>query len=476
MVTSTAIAISNHLLSVVVAEVIVVILYNLKRDRMLSMFTESSPRQSYVSIIGSAIPLLLAIALLSPATIVDVEALSAVLVAPPPKNNVVAITHAAGRMGKVLALQLREDAALRYQSRKINDSEDGGDEESNEKDDNNMEAHLPKIRAIVRSEKEAYSVKCDLGGMKTESGSIAQPIALDWLETIIIESSLEADERSARLQTAFEGCRAAILCDASHNELVWTEECDLDDDNTDHNSNNCGFSMVVPASENEDLSKRLLEEIDATSSSKTLEHVVLRSTMGLAVARAAETHRLYMQQQQQPVVPLEVDVDWEALARAMGGEAALAGPRMAEKAFRKLADICPNRKHTILRLGALTDDAGMVPLVFGNNDSILIKTTDDGTKNYRPPILSRADAARVSTTLVRNESDDDNDNDDDIEYNGSISGKNNLLTIDCAWHPTYGRDSVGREETVSAAARQDLKHAVFEAVPDGHEAATMSRR
>ena len=464
---SSASVISKYFLSVIVAEVIVVIFYNLKRDRMFSIFSDSSPspRRSYVSVIGSAIPLMLAIALLSPTTIVNVvEGLSAVA---PPKNNVVAITHAAGRMGKVLALQLREDAALRYRSRPKINGDDGNDEESNGDNDNDdMEAHLPKIRAIVRSEKEAYSVKCDLGGMKTESGNVAQPIALDWLETIVIDASLEADERSAKLQTAFEGCRAAILCDSSHNELVWTEECDVDNIDT-----NCGFSMVVPDSDNEDISKRLLEEIDATSSSKTLEHVVLRSTMGLAVARAAEAHRLYMKMQ--PVVPLEPDVDWEALARAMGGEAALAGPRMAEKVFRKLSDVCPNRQHTILRLGALTDDAGMVPLVFGNNDSILIKTTDDGTLNHRPPILSRADAARVSTALVRDESDEHDDEfDDDAVVVGSVSG--NLLTVDCAWHPTFGRDSVGREETVSKAARQDLMQAIFEALPDTQKAATIS--
>ena len=465
MAMSSASAISKYFLSLIVAEVIIVILYNLKPDRMFTIFSDSSPppRRSYVSVIGSAIPLLLSIALLSPSICtVNVEALSAVA---PPKNNVVAITHAAGRMGKVLALQLREDAALRYKSRpRIND-DDGDDEESNDNDD--MEAHLPKIRAIVRSEKEAYSVKCDLGGMKTESGNIAQPIALDWLETIVIDASLEADERSAMLQTAFEGCRAAILCDSSHNELIWTEECGVDNTDT-----SCGFSMVVPDSDNKDISKRLLEEIDATSSSKTLEHVVLRSTMGLDVARAAEAHRLYMKQE--PVVPTETDVDWEALARAMGGEAALAGPRMAEMVFRKLADVCPNRQHTILRLGALTDDAGMVPLVFGNNDSILIKTTDDGTTNHRPPILSRADAARVSTALVRDENDEHDDEfDDDAVVVGSVSS--NLLTVDCAWHPTFGRDSVGREETVSKAARQDLMQAIFEALPDTQKAATITR-
>lgn len=436
----TAISLSNHFLSFVVAEVIAVIVYNLKSHGMFCVSNlRQQQRRPCVNVIGSVIPFMLAIALISPTSIV--EALSAVA---PPKNNVIAITHAAGRMGKVLALQLREDAALRYQSTKVDDE---AETEGNNCPD---EAYLPKIRAIVRSESEAYAVKCDLGGMKMIGGS-AQPIALDWLETIIIDSE---DERSAKLKDAFEGCRAAILCDASHNELVWTEECDVEDINMDY----CGFAMIVPASESRDLSKRLLEEIDATSYSSTLEHVVLRSTMGLAVAQAAQAQRLYMEQQ--PLLPFEGDVDWEALARAMGGEAALVGPREAEKVFHRLAETCSsNRRHTILRLGALTDDAGMVPLVFGSNDSILIKT-DDGTNNFRPPILSRADAARVSTVLVR---------EDDNESLAAPWGNGNLLTVDCAWNYAYGRDSVGREEIVSKAARQDLKHDIFQAVPMGQE-------
>jgi len=302
----------------------------------------------------------------------------------------------------------------------------------------------------VRSEKEAFAVQCDLGGMKMVSGAAAQPIKVDWLETIVIDAELDAGERTLKLREAFEGCKAAILCDSSHNELVWTEECDVGDIETDYN--NCGFAMVVPASDSKDLSRRLLQEIDATSHSTTLEHVVLRSTMGLAVAKAAEAQRLEFEQK--TVIPLKSDINWEALARAMGGEKALVGPRMAEEAFTRLAEICPNRRHTILRLGALTDDAGLVPLVFGSNDSILIKTMDDGQTNFRPPILSRNDAARVSTVMVRNE----NDKDVCSTYKGS-----NLLTVDCAWHPKYGRESVGREETISHAARQDLQEDIIHA-------------
>ena len=399
--------------------------------------------------------LLLALGVLSPTTS---NALSSVA---PPKNNVIAITHASGRMGKLLALQLREDASNRYQSRIQNTEDDtdaSGDEETKK---NDMEEHLPRIRAIVRSDQEAYSVRCDLGGMKMVGGA-AQPMPCDWLETVVVDhSKLDGSQREELLRTAFEGCKAAVLCDASHNELVWTEECSFEENENGSTESNedCGFRVVVPASESRDLSKRLLEEIDATKHSTTLEHVVLRSTMGLAVSEAARAHDLYLQQQ--PAIPMEPGVDWRALANAMGGEAALSGPRTAETAFGLVANAKStpkSRKHTVLRLGALTDDPGMVPLVFGRKDSILIKTADDGTQNYKPPILSRSDAARISVMLVR--SDDENN------INGSDNINNDLLTIDCAWHPSYGRDSVGREEVVSAAARQNLDiRAILEAIP-----------
>ena len=128
----------------------------------------------------------------------------------------------------------------------------------------------------------------------------------------------------------------------------------------------------------------------------------------------------------------------EEAALAMGGEAALAGPRKAEEALRS-----SGIDHTILRLGALTDDAGMVPLIFGIDDAILERRIDS-TNTRRPPILSRSDAARVSAFLLKEAS--------------SFKG----LTVDCSWHPKYGRSSVGSEEAISAAGRQDLKEAVIE--------------
>ena len=304
--------------------------------------------------------------------------LSLALVAPP-GNNIIAITHAAGRMGKALALQIREDAVL------------SGTTPLEE---------LPKIRAIVRSESEAMAVKCDLGGVKMEGGTMT-PIPLSWLETVVVEDC----ENMELLQSAFEGSGCAILCDASHNEIIWK-----DDTNNKDGEGTCSIS--VPMAENNALSKRLLAEIEAASSCTTLRHVVLRSSMGLSVGVSKEA------------------------ANSMGGEAALAGPREAEKALT-----ASGLDYTILRLGALTDDGGNVPLIFGVKDSILEKRLDS-TTSQRPPILSRADAARACTFLLKERS--------------AFKG----LIIDCAWHPKYGRSSVGSEEAVNAAGRQDLNKAI----------------
>ena len=62
------------------------------------------------------------------------------------------------------------------------------------------------------------------------------------------------------------------------------------------------------------------------------------------------------------------------------------------------------------------NDAGMVPLIFGKDDSILLKRVD-GTSTRRPPIISRAEAARLSTFLSQDAD--------------GFKGK----TIDCSWHP-----------------------------------------
>lgn len=301
----------------------------------------------------------------------------------PPSPPVFVVTHAAGRMGKLLALQIKEDAEIQ-----------GRD--------------APRIRAVVRSEEEARSVRCDLGGMRM-SGGRAEPVPLDWLDVVVVEGVREGagGGPSRELRDAFDGADYAVLCDAAHNEIVWSAA-----DGGGGDEEVC--SVAVPAVESRDLSERLLAEIDAAAASPTLRHVLLRSSMGLAAGADSRA------------------------GAAMGGAVALDGPCRAEEALRR-----SRLDHTILRLGALTDDPGMVPLMFGRDDSILLKRIDTATASVRPPIMSRADAARVSTFLLK-ETD-------------ALKG----MTIDCSWHPKFGRNSVGTEEAIQAASRQDLKRDIL---------------
>merc|ERR1712238_607343 len=87
--------------------------------------------------------------------------------------------------------------------------------------------------------------------------------------------------------------------------------------------------------------------IDAASYSSSLEHVILRSTTGLAVSKAAAVYRMYVKQSSGVGgIPVESVLDWDALATTMGGEAAIAGARNAERAFRKMAEERNNNNKT----------------------------------------------------------------------------------------------------------------------------------
>jgi len=304
-------------------------------------------------------------------------------------KKIVVITHAAGRMGKLLALQIHEDPDLDYDT----------------------------VRAVCRTKDEAYNVECDLGGIIME-GSVPKPIPCDWLETVVVVQ--DEDDELVNLKTVFEGASAAVLCDASHNELVWE-----DDENE--------FRVNVPAGEEEEqnaLSSRLLKEIDAASLSTTLDRVVLRSSMGLATTTTASsdttTHN-----------------NAAVVQAMMGGEVALSGPRLAEAQLKESSSSSNNnngRSYVILRLGALTDDPGMVPLVFdGTGNDALLFQRDDGATTLHPPVLSRADAARVSKHLLKK------------PWFGP-----QFCTLDCAWKSKFGRNSAGTEEAILAAAHQNL--------------------
>merc|ERR1719401_574461 len=160
-----------------------------------------------------------------------------------PVKEVFVITHAAGRMGKLLALQIKEDAEIEGRQ-------------------------IPTIRAVVRSEAEAMSVKCDLGGMSLAGGT-ATPNPLDWLETVVVDADVGSAALGSALVAAFEGATYACLCSEAHNEMVWDED-------------DGGCAIRVPAAESRDLSARLLAEIDAAARSPTLRHTLLRSSMGLS--------------------------------------------------------------------------------------------------------------------------------------------------------------------------------------------------
>jgi len=299
------------------------------------------------------------------------------------------ITHAAGRMGKLLASQIREGALL-Y-----------GD---------NHDSPTPvKIRAVVRSDEEAKSVLCDLAGMVTRDG-ITSHRETDWLETVVI-GDISLEENVNRLEKVFDGATGAVLCDASHNELVQSEE-------------DGKWSLRVPGIESKEHSNRLSAEIDAATKSKSLEHVILRSSMGLFLNKRGLDFEWS---------PSQKEVIIEAV-KAMGGDEALLGPRRAEEALES-----SGLDFSILRLGALTDDAGMIPLAFGTDDSLLVQWIE-GQKTRRPPVLSRADAARIASFMLRER---------------KLFMKKRLV-IDCAWLPKWGSSSVGTEEALIAASKQDL--------------------
>jgi len=302
-------------------------------------------------------------------------------------KNIVVITHAAGRMGKLLALQIHEDPDLQFDT----------------------------VRAVCRTEEEAYNVQCDLGGIlmgskkkkedddTTTTNNKPQPIPCDWLETVVVKD--DNDNFESNLKKVFEDASAAVLCDASHNELVWQN---------DENE----FCVIVPAQDEQNaLSSRLLQEIEAASSSTTLDRVVLRSSMGLASDEEKKSQTM------------------------MGGEVALSGPRKAEQRLKECFDTKKGRSCVVLRLGALTDDPGMVPLVFDGSekDALLFARYDDDSTTLHPPILSRADAARVSTHLLKK------------PWFGP-----QYCTLDCAWKIKFGRNSAGTEEAFIAASQQNL--------------------
>ena len=304
-----------------------------------------------------------------------------------------------------------------------------------------------QYRALVRSVEEAEKLRFDLAGVKLVQGELvlAKPARLDSISIIVCAANSDVTTLDETFQTAFSGVTLAMLCDAGHSEIVPT-------------SDGQGVEVSVPPEADKVSSFRLLAEISglvkcvqreeaAEASGSRLKHVLMRSTMGVScMERCATTENDVAssfgygltdaaddEDGEGRGAAARCDLEAEAALEKMGGRATLYGKLMCERALAT-----SGLPHTILRLGALTDDAGMVPLRFGGggDDALLLEHTASGGHRGEPPMLSRADAARVAIELLRN--------------HPAPCGE----VIDCAWAARWGGASVGTEESQLSAARQ----------------------
>ena len=128
--------------------------------------------------------------------------------------------------------------------------------------------------------------------------------------------------------------------------------------------------------------------------------------------------------------------------RARSRSAAWAAPRRSRcrPTPRPRSARCDQKgvAYTVLRLGALVDSAGGVPLAFGQGDQQLLDRAADDDVN-EPPLISRNDAARIVCHVAG-------------EGLPSLGG----ATLDVAWQDRWGTTSAGTDETARAAARQDV--------------------
>ena len=313
----------------------------------------------------------------------------------PAPHDVVVVSHAAGRMGKLVVAQLRETWRAADQPL--------------------------TVRALVRNSDEARSFTADIAGLVLINGK-AIPRELEDIEVVVVEfptgdALSPTPEAHDALRKSFVGATLAVLCDSAHAEMT---DCD----------DGSGCVLVEGAAEQSHSTVRLLAEIDAARlAAPDLRHVVLRSTMGLACAASG-------------------DASAASACERMGGTAATNKMETCERALREVG-----LPHTIVRFGALTDDAGMIPLEFAHNDALLLAKEADGDADERsrePPLISRADAARLAVELVRP---------------GAPAARNEV--VDAAWDRRFGRQSVGLEEAQRAAARQKLVPALFAALESG---------
>ena len=304
-----------------------------------------------------------------------------------PDDQVVVVSHAGGRMGTLLVAQLREEFG-----------------------------ECVTVRAIVRSEAESEKLLCDIHGVKLVNGSMAPlvPSCGSWVTPFVVDADCTDDD----LKKAFAGATSAVLCDALHTELI--------DDSPG--------KRAIRVPEGGEQARRLPRMLKAASTaSPSLAHVVLRSSMGIACAASCGPSA------DPESSPRECDADAMRAIDRMGGSAILAAVGESEE---QLAS--SGLPYTVLRLGALTDDAGMIPLAFGANDDLLLQSFEL-TEGDEPPMLSRADAARAAISV--------------LQTGSPLHG----ATFECAWDYKWARSSIGTEEAVLRAGRQDMRAGMLEA-------------
>jgi len=330
---------------------------------------------------------------------------------------VVTVTHAAGRMGVSVVGQLREIGRIQAEKSSSNDDE------------------LLDIRAVVRSESEASRLKLDLCGAVLRNGEL-RPL-LDLKDDLGIDLYIVEDDSHEieGLANAFEGADVAVLLSAAHADFTPATVASVGPKSssllptsllpTSLAASAAGVNVRVPPLSGAAAARRLGAEISLAST--CVRHVLLRSSMGVGALRCA-SHKEASDYTQQLAA---------AAVMRMGGGATIAAQADAEDALRAR---CVQRgvPFTVLRLGALVDSAGGIPLTFGSGDAQLLERCADGVA-LEPPLISRNDAARLVVDVVRR---------------GLLQLGN--ATVDVAWQDKWGMSSAGTEEASRCAGRQDL--------------------
>ena len=395
-----------------------------------------------------------------------VLALVAVILVVPSAAIVAAVSHAAGRMGVSVVGQLREKWS-------VNDPDKGDQLE---------------IHAIVKTEEEANRLRLDLCGGVLREGKL-MPL-LDLKADLGVKLFVVPDDanEAAGLSSAFAGAEVAVLLSAAHADFkpervtdaeLAESQLDASDEvlprtafharassaykATKAAAQSSGISVRVPPVMGASAARRLGAEVSCvTSAGSTTRHVLLRSSLGtesLMTATAMTTAASQEDLSQEAMEELKEERALASMAISrMGGASAIAAQADAEDMLRTR---CDQREisYTILRLGALVDSAGGVPLAFGCRDAQLLETLEGDRQGSRePPLISRNDAARLVA---------------DIVSSGLADGFLDLAwtTVDVAWEARGGMSSAGTEEAARMAARQDLVVDAVMAAKKGERAA-----